>query len=359
MPEIFISYRRQDASGHAGRLHDELARRFGQEQVFMDLSIEPGVDFVEQINDAVGSCHLLIALIGPRWTTVEGADGQRRLDDPRDFIRLEVEAALRRSEVRVIPVLVQGARMPSAEELPPSLADLARRNALELSDARWSYDVGRLMTTVERVLGGRPRPAVPSDRAEPPAAAAKPDDRAAQREGPPDADAAEEYARERPSMARPRVGRWWLAIALAVIAVVAGLAVIIFDGSSQPSGELHSDSEENVSPDGLEVSDLLATADHDPPQVGDEIRVEFSLKNVGPNPIRFAETFIGARNPRGENVDFAQENQGEVLDPEAAMEIDGARVLDAPGTWEVWPCYSLPRGGCPDEWESFQVAVGE
>ena len=65
MPEIFISYRRQDASGHAGRLHDELARRFGQEQVFMDLSIEPGVDFVEQINDAVGSCHLLIALIGP------------------------------------------------------------------------------------------------------------------------------------------------------------------------------------------------------------------------------------------------------------------------------------------------------
>jgi hypothetical protein len=118
-----------------------LTSRFGEQQVFMDLDMEPGVDFVEQINEAVASCRLLIAVIGPRWATAEDAQGRRRLDDPADFIRVEVEAGLRQPDVRVVPVLVHGAQMPSAEELAPALADLARRNALELSDARWNYDV--------------------------------------------------------------------------------------------------------------------------------------------------------------------------------------------------------------------------
>jgi hypothetical protein len=135
-----------------------LSRRFGEEQVFMDLGMEPGVDFVEQINDAVGSCRLLLAVIGPGWSTIKDAHGRRRLDDPADFIRVEVEAGLRQPDVRVVPVLVQGAKMPSAEELPPSLSDLTRRNALELSDARWRYDVDRLTSTIERVLGVRARP---------------------------------------------------------------------------------------------------------------------------------------------------------------------------------------------------------
>ncbi|MDX6678244.1 MAG: hypothetical protein QOE31_2296 [Solirubrobacteraceae bacterium] len=151
-PRLFISYRRDDAPGHAGRLYDELSRRFGESQVFMDLNMEPGVDFVEQINDAVGSCSLLIAVIGPHWTTAQDAHGDLRLDDPADFVRAEVQAALSRRGVRVIPALVEGARMPNAGELPPSLADLVRRNALELSDARWSTDVERLVSTVEAVL---------------------------------------------------------------------------------------------------------------------------------------------------------------------------------------------------------------
>jgi hypothetical protein len=118
----------------------------------MDLDMEPGVDFVDQINEAVGSCRLLVAVIGPRWASVEDAHGRRRLDDPADFIRVEVEAGLRQPDVRVVPVLVQGAAMPTAEELPRALADLARRNALELSDARWRFDVDRLAGAAERVL---------------------------------------------------------------------------------------------------------------------------------------------------------------------------------------------------------------
>jgi poly-gamma-glutamate capsule biosynthesis protein CapA/YwtB (metallophosphatase superfamily) len=122
----------------------------------MDLGMEPGVDFVEQINEAVGSCRLLIAVIGPRWASAQDAHGRRRLDDPADFIRIEVEAALRKADARVVPVLVQDATMPTAEELPPALADLARRNALDLSDARWRHDVDRLISAAERVLGSRP-----------------------------------------------------------------------------------------------------------------------------------------------------------------------------------------------------------
>lgn len=118
----------------------------------MDLSMEPGVDFVDHIHQAVGSCRVLIAVIGPRWATVENAHGQRRLDDPTDFIRIEVEAGLEQPDVRVVPVLVQGATMPGVDELPQALANLARRNALELSDARWGYDVERLASTAARVL---------------------------------------------------------------------------------------------------------------------------------------------------------------------------------------------------------------
>jgi TIR domain len=172
MPGIFISYRREDAPGHAGRLYDALSGHFGEDQVFMDLTMEPGVDFVDQINEAVGSCRLLIAVIGPRWATAQDSRGRRRLDDPADFIRIEIEAGLSQEDVRVIPALVQGATMPGAEELPASLEDLARRNALELSDARWRYDVARLVSTAERVLeapsrqGGRP-PSDPSAGDEP------------------------------------------------------------------------------------------------------------------------------------------------------------------------------------------------
>lgn len=148
---IFISYRREDSAGHTGRLFDALSSHFAG-RLFMDVdTLEPGVDFVEAIEQAVGSCEALIVVIGREWLTIEDKAGRRRLDDPGDFVRLEVESALAR-KIRVIPVLVEDAPMPGAEELPASLARLARRNAIELSDARWAYDVDRLAHTIQDIL---------------------------------------------------------------------------------------------------------------------------------------------------------------------------------------------------------------
>ncbi len=148
---IFISYRREDSAGHTGRLFDRLSNRFPG-RVFMDLdTIEPGTDFVEAIEHAVGYCEVLIVMIGVHWLHLRDASGQRRLDNPDDFVRLEIAMALERS-IRIIPVLVEGACMPRPEELPPDLAKLTRRNAIELSDARWAFDVDRLIQTIEGVL---------------------------------------------------------------------------------------------------------------------------------------------------------------------------------------------------------------
>ncbi len=154
---IFVSYRRDDARGDAGRLTDNLKARFGDKQIFRDVeAIEPGVDFVEAINAAVGASSVLLAVMGPNWLKIADEQGNRRLDDPNDFIRLEIGAALKRN-IRVIPVLVGGATMPRAEELPTELESFARRQAHELSDLRWEFDVGQLIETLER-LGINPLP---------------------------------------------------------------------------------------------------------------------------------------------------------------------------------------------------------
>jgi TIR domain len=149
---IFMSYRREETAYPAGWLYDRLADRFGSDQVFKDIdSIELGDDFVEVITRAVASCDVLLALIGDEWLTITDANGQRRLDDPDDFVRLEIEAALTRN-VRVIPILVDGARMPRATELPDSLVKLVCRQALELSPSRFDFDTGRLLKVLERTL---------------------------------------------------------------------------------------------------------------------------------------------------------------------------------------------------------------
>ena len=149
---IFMSYRREDTAYPAGWLYDRLVGHFGRNQVFKDIdSIELGDNFVEVITAAVGSCNVLLALIGDRWLTVTGQDGRPRLDDPGDFVRLEIEAALTR-DVRVIPILVERARMPRADELPPSLAKLARRQALELSPSRFDADTRSLLRVLDRTI---------------------------------------------------------------------------------------------------------------------------------------------------------------------------------------------------------------
>jgi len=141
MRAIFISYRREDAEGQAGRLFDDLVRHFGEDSVFMDVAgIEPGRDFRRVIDEHVASCGMLLAMIGKTWIDATDESGLRRLEDPMDFVRLETASALKR-DIPVVPVLVHGARMPRAEQLPKDLAELAFRNGVELTHARWDSDV--------------------------------------------------------------------------------------------------------------------------------------------------------------------------------------------------------------------------
>ncbi len=145
MPKIFISYRRDDSASQAGRLYDRLEGHFGEGQVFMDVdTIKPGVNFVELVQQAIGVCDGLVAVIGSDWLEVSDPTGARRLDDPADLVRLEIATALERG-IRVIPVLVQGAQMPRGSDLPEGLQGLASRNALEVSDTRFRSDVERLI----------------------------------------------------------------------------------------------------------------------------------------------------------------------------------------------------------------------
>jgi len=150
MRAIFISYRRDDTEGHAGRLFQDLCERFGKDSVFMDVAgIEPGRDFRRVIEEQVASCGVLLAVIGKSWLTAADEKGKRRLNDAHDFVRLETASALKR-DIPVIPVLVQQAAMPRADELPDDLKDLAFRNSVELSHARWDSDVELLVAALRR-----------------------------------------------------------------------------------------------------------------------------------------------------------------------------------------------------------------
>lgn len=142
-PSLFLSYRRDDAAGYAGRLEEALERRAGRGIVFRDVQdMQPGEDFVQAIRRRLADAHTVLVLIGPRWAGPR-PDGGRRLDDADDFVRLEVQAALE-SGARVLPVLLPGATMPAEAELPKPLRALARRHALTLSDTHWAADVERL-----------------------------------------------------------------------------------------------------------------------------------------------------------------------------------------------------------------------
>ena len=158
MPGIFISYRREDTGGHAGRLYDHLSAHFGAERVFMDLdTIRPGDDFVQVISDKVAACDVLIALIGKQWEHILNARGHRRLDDPNDFVRIEIASALGR-KVRVIPALIEGAIMPESGDLPEDLAPLSRRNAIEIRNSMFRQNVARLIQVIEETVGPRTNP---------------------------------------------------------------------------------------------------------------------------------------------------------------------------------------------------------
>ena len=152
MGKVFISYRRTDSDVASGRLADDLSEILGPGRIFRDIdSIEAGEDFPRALDRALDSCVVVLAVIGSRWSTVTNEKGERRLDDPHDWVRNEIARALQR-DIRVIPVLVS-ASMPKESEVPPDLAPLLRRNAVELTDRHWRKDVEGLAQALERIPG--------------------------------------------------------------------------------------------------------------------------------------------------------------------------------------------------------------
>lgn len=148
---IFISYRRDDTPGHAGRIYDRLNARYPN-RVFMDVTgIGLGDDFVVAIEQQVIACRVFIAVIGSQWASITDQAGRRRLDQPEDFVRLEVAAALKR-QITIIPVFVKGARMPDPSTLPADIAPLTRRQALEISEGDFNHDVARLIDRLETIF---------------------------------------------------------------------------------------------------------------------------------------------------------------------------------------------------------------
>jgi len=152
MGRVFINYRRQDSEGYVGRLYDRLIGRFDHEDIFMDIdSIQPGVDFVQAVEDAVAACDIFLAVIGPRWLTISDEAGQRRLDQWNDFVRMEIASALKQDKT-VIPVLVGNGKMPLPNDLPEDIRTLSRRNAIELSHQRFPYDVDKLIQVIGEAM---------------------------------------------------------------------------------------------------------------------------------------------------------------------------------------------------------------
>jgi hypothetical protein len=158
--DTFISYRREDTSGYAGRLRDELEERLGRGRVFRDVdTLRPGQDFVHEIQARLARCTTFLVLIGRDWVQMREAQGRRRLDQDDDYVRLEIETALARRDLLVVPVLVEGAPMPAAADVPASMASLARRQAISLRDDTWEADVDRLASLIGG--GRRASPAPP------------------------------------------------------------------------------------------------------------------------------------------------------------------------------------------------------
>jgi hypothetical protein len=150
---VFISYRRSDSADIAGRIYDRLIGRFGKGPVFKDVdSIPLGLDFKEYLDKKVGECSVLLAIIGDRWLDANDAFGNKRLEDPSDFVRIEIESALERG-IPVIPLLVRDAKMPLEESLPSSLQKLVFRNGIPIrADPDFHRDMDRLITALEKYV---------------------------------------------------------------------------------------------------------------------------------------------------------------------------------------------------------------
>lgn len=257
MRAVFISYRRDDAEGQAGRLFKDLREHLGDDAVFMDVvDIEPGRDFRHAIDRQLASCGVLLAVIGKAWLDVKDESGRRRLDDPADFVRIETATALKR-DIPVIPVLVQGAKMPKAEQLPQDLADLAYRNAAEITHARWDSDVQLLIKALRAHVGagdGDPDLAAASSGARD--AQARPAAPGAAR---PARDEAE-TALSLPASPRRPIGGVIVAVALAAIGVGGYIAYDRAERQAAEEAEAQRVAQEKAEPEKPALAALQAEA---------------------------------------------------------------------------------------------------
>ena len=334
---VFISYRREESAYAAGWLFERLRTRFGAPNVFKDVdSIPLGDDFVEGVRRAVGSCEVLLAVIGPIWLTIVDGQGRRRLDDPDDFVRLEIETALARG-VRVIPVLVNGADMPRVDELPPGLEGLARRQAIELDPARFEADADRLVLVVGETLDQAVAP--------PPAPAEDGNDHGT-----------EGVASTQTTATRhARDGRGRLIVAAAGAAVALILAVELVTRA----GDVGSDSDPDLtSPEGIELAQFDVEWPNDPPLVGDVLTVRYSFTNTSDSTVRL-ESFVAVRDDEARHLDTGYTGERELL-PGDTTSASASVPIESAGWWKIWACYELDGGGyCPDEWHVVPFLVTE
>jgi TIR domain len=152
MSSVFLCYRREDSGGFAGRIQDQLVRDLGADVLFMDVDNIPfGLNFVKVLRDEVAKCDVLLAVIGQNWLDSRDERGGRRLDNPNDFVRIEIETALKR-DIPVVPILLDGVRVPKADDLPEELGELSLRNGIDVRLASFHSDVSRLIQGLKKQL---------------------------------------------------------------------------------------------------------------------------------------------------------------------------------------------------------------
>jgi hypothetical protein len=159
--KVFISYRRDDSAGHAGRIHDRLRGEFDRELLFMDVDAIPlGRNFITIVHEEIAKCDVLLALIGPNWLSAKNIDGKPRLEKPDDPVRVEIAAALQR-DIPVIPILLDGATIPQSDLLPADIKELANRNGLDVRHNSFHTDMDRLVRELKTFLAIQPSPRDP------------------------------------------------------------------------------------------------------------------------------------------------------------------------------------------------------
>ena len=310
MPGVFISYRREDSSGFAGRLADDLSEVFGPDSIFMDVTgIAPGIDFRKTIEQKVGECAAAVVVIGPSW--IGDAGGTARLQNATDFVRLEVAAALER-DIQVIPVLVDGATMPAAGELPPDVEPIVWRNAVELRHSRWDSDLQVLIGALEKVLPRRTAAAPQIATTAPPP-------------GPATATALPPSSRR----------LLWTIAASFVVMTIAGIAYLWPSGTVRRSGDpSRSSSGSSSSSSGGGVATLPVTADVTV-STGRYQILSAALERAGSGPmtVRFAV--------RMTNLKSTPDN---FWDQSFRLIVDDAPLAPQPGLNETIDGYSAKDG---------------